>query len=148
MESSCPFCVNGMFANIRMLRMGKEWMMEKAKTIQEFESGLSPIQRRNWHDVRALIMNAHPEAYETLFANQPYYSLPKYRAINFHRRPSIMLAIFADHLNVFASENRHFRDRLPSYRFTQKHTMQIGFDQELHKETLIELFRGSLEPIR
>lgn len=121
--------------------------MEKPKTIQEFENRLSPIQKRYLHDIRALILHAHPDAYETLFANQPYYSLPKYREINFHRRPSIMLAIFKDHLNVFASENRNFRDRLPDYRFTEKHTMQIRFDQELNQETLMELFRFTLEPI-
>jgi hypothetical protein len=120
--------------------------MEKPKTIQEFEDQLSPIQKRYLHDIRALILTAHPDAYETLFANQPYYSLPQYQAINFHRRPSIMLAIFKDHLNVFALENRNFRERLSGYRFTEKHTMQIGFDQELDKETLVELFFASLDP--
>jgi hypothetical protein len=121
--------------------------MEKPKTIQEFEDQLSPIQKQYWTAIRALIWNAQPEANETLFANQPYYSLPKYQAINFHRRPSIMLALFKDHVNVFAAENRNFRDRLPGYRFTEKHTMQIWFDQELQNELLTELFRRSLDPM-
>jgi hypothetical protein len=121
--------------------------MEKPKTIQEFEDQLSPIQKQYWTAIRALIWDAQPEAYETLFANQPYYSLPKHRTIHFHRRPSIMLALFKDHVNVFAAENRNFRDQLQGYRFTEKHTMQIWFDQELQKELLMELFRRSLDPM-
>ncbi len=56
-----------------------------------------------------------------------------------------MLAFFKDHVNIFTSKNKDYRHLLSMYQFTEKHTLQIYFDQKLMDETLKHLFVDALE---
>lgn len=55
-----------------------------------------------------------------------------------------MLTFFGDHVNVFSVANAAYLDRVPQYKFTEKHTMQIKLDQALDAKQLKDLFRDAL----
>ncbi|HBY64849.1 MAG TPA: hypothetical protein DEG42_00345 [Acholeplasmataceae bacterium] len=120
--------------------------MEKPKTINEFAQLLNEQGKSYFREISALMHEAQPEVIETLFVSQPYFYLPKYETQKFHYRPSVMLAFFKDHLNIFAAANEKYEPLLTDYKFTEKHTMQIYFDQPLNREILVSIFKESLHP--
>mgnify|MGYP001161942543 CR=1 FL=1 len=112
--------------------------------IETYLDGLSNLQRDYYDQFKALIESVYPKVKVYLFAKQPYFYLEEHESINFHRRPSIMMAFFKDHVNIFSTANAIFQSRLPMYTFTEKHTLQIYFDQRLEDDVLKELFKASL----
>ncbi len=121
--------------------------MNKPKDTNEFTQSLNDKGKTYFSEIAALMREAQPEVIETLFVSQPYFYLPKYETIKFHYRPSVMLAFFKDHVNIFASANEKYESELSIYKFTEKHTMQIGYDQPLIKNILVSVFRESLCPL-
>ena len=120
--------------------------MNKPKNIKEFTQSLNEQGKTYFSEIAALMREAQPEVVETLFVSQPYFYLPIYETIKFHYRPSVMLAFYKDHVNIFASANEKYEKILSDYKFTEKHTMQIYFDQPLIKDILVSVFRESLHP--
>jgi len=120
--------------------------MNKPRNIKEFTQSLNEQGKTYFNEIAALMREAQPEVVETLFVSQPYFYLPIYETIKFHYRPSVMLAFFKDHVNIFASANEKYEKILSDYKFTEKHTMQIYFDQPLIKDILVSVFRESLHP--
>jgi len=120
--------------------------MEKPTTLSAFAETLSEQGKAYFAELQALLHEADPDVCGTLFVHQPYYYSPRYETVKFHQRPSVMLTFFKDHVNVFAPGNIKYEPLLSDYRFTAKHTMQIDFDQPLHKELLVSLFKDSLHP--
>ena len=120
--------------------------MNKPRNIKEFTQSLNEQGKTYFNEIAALMCEAQPEVVETLFVSQPYFYLPIYETIKFHYRPSVMLAFFKDHVNIFASANEKYEKILSDYKFTEKHTMQIYFDQPLIKDILVSIFRESLHP--
>jgi len=120
--------------------------VNKPNNIKEFAELLSEPGKIYFMKIVDFIHEAQPEVIETLFVSQPYFYLPMYETFKFHHRPSVMLAFFKDHLNVFAAANKKYERELSAYKFTEKHTMQIYYDQPLNKEVLVSIFKESLDP--
>jgi len=112
--------------------------------IEEYIQTLSQKEQSCYYTLKTLIEHVYPHVKVVLFAKQPYFYLVEHEHINFHRRPSIMMAFFRDHVNIFTTANQVFRKILPMYKFTEKHTLQLYFDQKIQEEELKELFRQSL----
>ncbi len=111
--------------------------------IQTYVEGMSQLQKTFYEKLKTLIEDVKLDVNVTLFARQPYFYLKEHESINFHRRPSIMMAFFKDHVNIFSTANITFEDQLPMYKFTEKHTMQLYFDQNLEEDILKKLFHAS-----
>ena len=120
--------------------------MEKPSNLFEYVETLSEQGKAYFHELESLIHEADPEVRGTLFVHQPYFYAPRYETVKFHHRPSVMMTFFKDHLNVFAQANRKYEPLLTDYRFTEKHNMQIRYDQPLHRDLLVSLFKDSLHP--
>jgi len=120
--------------------------MEKPTNLSEYSETLSEQGRRYFNELTAILHEAEPEVRGTLFVHQPYFYAPRYETVKFHYRPSVMMTFFRDHVNVFAQGNRKYEPQLSDYRFTEKHNMQIYFDQPLHRDLLVMLFKDSLHP--
>jgi len=120
--------------------------MEKTSNLTEYSESLSEQGRAFFHELEALIYEADPDVIGTLFVHEPYFYASRYETVKFHHRPSVMLTFFKDHVNVFAQGNRKYEPQLSDYRFTEKHNMQIYFDQPLHRDLLVSLFKDSLHP--
>ncbi len=120
--------------------------MEKPSNLTEYVETLSEQGKAYFHELESLIREADPEVRGTLFVHQPYFYSARYETVKSHHRPSVMLTFFKDHLNVFAQANRTYEPQLSDYRFTEKHNMQIRYDQPLHRELLVSLFKDSLHP--
>ncbi len=112
--------------------------------IETYIDALSAQQKDYYYRLKTLIESVYPEVRVYLFAKQPYFYLTEHESINFHRRPSIMMAFFKDHVNIFSTANSAYQNQLPNYKFTEKHTLQIYFDQTLEEKVLKELFKSSL----
>ena len=121
--------------------------MGKIETIDAFLQTLNEDEKNFYHQLEKLIIKANHEVVSKIFVSQPYFYLEKYDHINHHKRPSIMMSFFRDHVNIFSAHNNAFKQRLSEYKFTEKHTLQIYFNQELIEDTLVELFRVSLESL-
>ena len=113
--------------------------------LDDYLDSLNPQQRQIHDTIRGLVKSVYPQVLEVLFARQPYFYLPQYETIKFHHRPSIMMAFFHDHVNVFTLANRAHEEQLKEYEFTEKHTMQIKLDQHLDLVKLSSLFRDALD---
>ena len=118
--------------------------MTQTMTLTDYLDQIGPKQRLLHDQIKTLIQKSHPDVLETLFARQPYFYLAIHENISFHKRPSIMLSFFGDHVNVFTLSNKAYRDQLNEYGFTDKNTMQIKLDQKLNEEVLLRLFGESL----
>ena len=118
--------------------------MDKPKSIKEYVETLNEQGKVYFYKLDTLIHQAEPDVDETLFVHQPYYYLPMYETIKSHYRPSVMLTFFKDHVNIFAHANEKFKLQLHNYKMTEKHTLQIYYDQPLIEELLVVLFKTSL----
>lgn len=118
--------------------------MEKPVNINEYYVSLNEQEKSFFSALRNIIHQAHPNVCETLFVHQPYFYLPIYETVKFHYRPSVMMTFFRDHVNIFATGNIKYKSQLPMYKFTEKHTLQIYFNQPIQNDILVELFRKSL----
>lgn len=112
--------------------------------IEEYIQSLSEVEQSFYFKLKSLIESVYPDINIVLFAKQPYFYLEKHASINFHRRPSIMMAFFKDHVNIFSTANESFEKMLPMYKFTEKHTLQLYFNQVLQVNELKDLFYESL----
>lgn len=113
--------------------------------IDAYIQSLSDIEQTYYFKLKSLIESVYPEIQVVLFAKQPYFYLEKHVKIKFHYRPSIMMAFFRDHVNIFSVANESFESLLPMYRFTEKHTLQIYFNQTIQEDILKDLFFESLK---
>jgi hypothetical protein len=118
--------------------------MQKPMNMKEFFEKLNDLGKIYFKRIQSLIYESQSEVVETLFVSQPYYYLPMYETIKPHYRPSVMLTFFKDHVNIFAHANKKFELQLREYKLTEKHTLQIFYDQPLHDALLIVLFKASL----
>jgi len=118
--------------------------MAKYNSIHEFIDGLSVEQSKYYYLTKELIQVAHPDVCEMLFVNQPYFYLIENNHLKPHHRPCIMLAFFNDHMNILATANEKYLDKLSQYKVTPKHMLQIYFHQPMQREVLVALFKESL----
>lgn len=119
--------------------------MKSNMTIETYVEKLNDEAKKIYNQLKAIIIEADFNVIETTFVSQPYYYLPQYESIKPHYRPSIMLVFFKDHVNIFTQANEKYRTLLPKYKFTDKHTLQFYFDQEINKQVLINLFKDALQ---
>jgi len=119
--------------------------MTQTMTLSDYLNQLHPDQRKIHDQLKTLIQRSHPDVLEILFVRQPYFYLAIHEHISFHRRPSIMLSFFGDHVNVFALPNKVYKDQLQDYGFTDKNTMQIKLNQTLNEDVLCRLFSDALK---
>ena len=77
--------------------------MSKYNSINAYYEQLSEDGKAIYKEIKKLIIQANPTVREILFVSQPYYYLPEHESIKPHHRPSIMLAYFKGHVNIFAS---------------------------------------------
>jgi len=120
--------------------------MGKPANLSDYAELLSEQGKVYFTELTALIHEADPEVRATLFVHQPYFYAPRYETVKFHHRPSVMLTFFRDHVNIFALGNRKYEPQLSDYRFTEKHTMQIRYNQPLLHDLLVSLLKDSLHP--
>lgn len=113
--------------------------------IDEYLLTMTSAQKSMFDMIEMMIKESYPDVCLTLFARQPLFYLKRFETIKPHYRPSVMLAFFKDHVNIFTTKNKDYRDSLSMYQFTDKHTLQIYFDQELMNEILKHLFIDALE---
>ena len=121
--------------------------MDKSTAIETYKATLNPIEKTYFERLKSLIEAVYPEVMLVLFANQPYFYLREHETIKFHHRPSIMMAFFRDHVNLFSTANKDFIEQLSMYEMTKKHTLQIYLNQPLEEDVLEALFKESLKPI-
>lgn len=114
-------------------------------TIDEYLLTMTSAQKSMFDAIEMMIKESYPDVCLTLFARQPLFYLKRFETIKPHYRPSVMLAFFKDHVNIFTSKNKDYRHLLSMYQFTEKHSLQINFDQKLMDETLKHLFIDALE---
>lgn len=114
-------------------------------TIDEYLLAMTNEQKNMFNSIEKLIKVSYPDVCLSLFARQPLFYLKKFETMKPHYRPSVMLAFFKDHVNIFTTKNQAYQNLLTSYQFTEKHTLQIYFDQKLMDETLKQLFIDALE---
>jgi hypothetical protein len=119
-------------------------MSEPAK-VDDFRKTLNTDQTKMFDAIRKLIHQAYPNVQETIFVKQPYFYLYENESINFHKRPSIMMSFYGNHVNIFAQANKKYENTLKNYRFTEKHNMQIRLGQSLEEEALLSVFKDSLK---
>lgn len=113
------------------------------KLVEEYVNQLNSDEQEYFYAFRKMIYEVFPNVEERLFAKQPYYSLPTTEKITFHERKAIIMNFFRDHMNVFALANAQYENQL-HYKFTNKHTMQIYFPENLDSTLLKQLIRDSL----
>lgn len=120
--------------------------METITTIDTYITTLTPAQLALFKQLNELIHQQFPTIVVTIFAKQPYFYLPHHSKIKFHSRPSIVLAFFNKHVNVFCQGNAKHKDQLieSGYKVTDKNTLQINVDQPLNKELLTSVFTLAL----
>ena len=114
-------------------------------TIDEYLLTMTSAQKNMFDVLDKMIKESYPDVCLSLFARQPFFYLKKFETVKPHYRPSVMLAFFKDHVNIFTSKNKDYRHFLSMYQFTEKHTLHIYFDQKLMDETLKQLFIDALE---
>ncbi len=119
--------------------------MSESTKFDTYQKTLNLDQKKMFDSIRKLIHQAYPNVQETIFVKQPYFFLSEYASISFHKRPSIMLSFFGDHVNVFAQANKRYEEKLKDYHFTEKHNLQIRLNQSLEETLLISLFKDSLK---
>lgn len=119
--------------------------MSEPTKLDNFQKALNSDQNKMFNSIRKLIHQAYPNVQETIFVKQPYFYLSEYESINFHKRPSIMMSFFGDHVNIFAQANKRYEKVLKNHHFTEKHNMQIRLGQSLEEELLLSLFKDSLK---
>jgi hypothetical protein len=118
--------------------------MKETIDSKSYQKTLNSNQKKMFDSIKKVILQACPNVQETIFVKQPYFYLPEFESIKFHKRPSIMLSFFGNHVNIFAQANQKYEKKLQTYHFTEKHTLQIRLDQALEVKLLISLFEESL----
>lgn len=118
--------------------------MKPKITIETYVEQLNEEGKKYYQELKKFIIQADSNVIETTFVSQPYFYLPQYESSKPHYRPSIMLVFFKDHVNIFSQANEAYREMLPQYKFTDKHTLQIYFHQDMDDNTLKNLFHDAL----
>lgn len=118
--------------------------MGKPVDLKEFYEKLNIDGKLFYDQIELLIYKAQPDVCKMLFVSNPYFYLKKHEAIKPHHRPSIMLVFYKDHVNIFAEANKQYESALKSYKLTDKHTLQIYYDQPLLEDILVSVFKDSL----
>ncbi|MCV2232847.1 hypothetical protein [Paracholeplasma manati] len=111
---------------------------------ETFIHTLSDLQIGCLQHLKTLITEEFPEVKWTLLSNQPYFYLEQFEHINLHRRPSIVMAFYQDHVNIFTMSNLNHKANLSMYTFTSKNTLQIFYDQVIEEQPLKILFKDAL----
>lgn len=119
--------------------------MPKYQTLDAYVQTFHPDALRTYRKLQQIIASVELDVKERLFAGQVAFYVETNLKATFHGSPVIVMAFFADHVNVFASGNMAYRDQLPDYKFTAKGTMQIPYDKPLHEAVLKQLFADSLK---
>ncbi len=109
-----------------------------------YRSSLNEDGKKVFDQLINFIHRASFDVKEMLFVKNPYFYIPKYEHLKPHHRPSIMLVFFKDHVNIFTQSNSAYETILTMYHFTEKHTMQIYFEDVLDLR-LIDLFKDALD---
>jgi hypothetical protein len=118
--------------------------MTKPKNLDEHYNNLNDKGKWMYDQLKALIYQSQSNVIETLFVSNPYFYLKQNEHMKPHYRPSIILVFYKDHVNIFAEANSKYKSQLDMYRFTDKNTLQIYYNQPLLNDTLIELFEKSI----
>lgn len=98
-----------------------------------------------YHTIKQVMFELNSTIKERLFAGQLAFYIEENVKRTFHESPVVVLAFYSDHVNVFASGNLIYKDKLPDYTFTKKGTMQIYYDKKIHTKYLSLLFKNSLQ---
>lgn len=122
--------------------------MSIPSNLQTYVLTLNTDARECFESLKSLITDVFPKINIILFSKQPYFYLDVHKEINLHRRPSVMMAIYHDHINIFTTKNKEYKRRLSMYTFTEKNTLQIYFHQRLEGNVLKELFKDALNDLR
>ncbi len=118
--------------------------MPKYNDLNQYILTFNDEAKKYYFKIKDLINEIDLDIKEKLFAGQVAFYVEETLKRTFHESPVIVMAFFKDHVNVFASGNIIFKDKLP-YKFTNKGTMQIYYDKDLDHEILKELFMESLK---
>jgi hypothetical protein len=114
---------------------------------EKYINALNNQAQNCFNQLKSLILDVDPTVNIVLFSKQPYFYLSKFEQINLHRRPSIMMAFYPDHVNIFTMYNVKYKSSLSMYIFTPKDTLQIYFDQTIVDQLLKPLFRDALNEV-
>jgi hypothetical protein len=108
---------------------------------------LSDVQLACLQHLKSLMTAVFPQVKWTLLSNQPYFYIDQFEHINLHRRPSIVLAFYHDHVNIFTMSNLDHKANLSIYTFTTKNTLQIFYHQVIEEQPLKLLFKDALSGV-
>lgn len=122
----------------------KRVCMEKPLSIDNYVEKLNDQAKSMFSQLRTLFFDIDKDMCETLFVSHPFYYLKQYESIKPHSRPSIMCVYYQDHVNIFASEIHMHTSTLTMYKITEKHTLQLYYDQPFMKDILMKVFKDSI----
>lgn len=119
--------------------------MPKFNSLNEYIDTFNESALKTFEEILSIIDLVELDVKKRLFGGQVAFYVDENLNHTFHSSPVIVMSFLKDHVNIFANANKDYMEKLKTYKFTDKGTMQIKYTSKLVKEILLCLFKDSLQ---